>query len=658
MMAIFLGLFALSASAVPPLKLDPKEPKIDAKFQERLDEAPPGQKMKVWIFFTDKEIFSEPALKEAVAKAGLNFTERAINRRQNRTGNAALFDFYDLPVSQEYVEALENAGLEVIYRSRWLNAVSAFADLENIEAAESLPFVYEIKPVTIMKKTPSPSNVDNILPEIRKLSDTLPDSIIARYGPSYTQLHQINIPVMHRLGYKGTGILIAIFDTGFDFLHPAFANLNLIDKYDFINNDTSVGETLESPRQPTHGTYVLSVIGGYADSSLIGPAYDADYLVAKTELIDVEIIAEEHNWEAAAEWADSLGADIISSSLGYSDWYTYYDLDGQTAVTTIAAEIAVSRGITVCNAAGNERQKEWHFVTPPADGPSVIAVGAVTSSGVIAPFSSVGPTYDGRIKPDLVAMGVDVYMATYGSATYHQSNGTSYSTPLTAGAAALILEAHPDWTPGQLKEALIKSADRYNNPDTVYGYGLFDAFVAADLLKMDSIPPIFLAVGDSININVTAPTILDSINMTSVNLPPTAIFTDLGDGNANLRYTGRAEDVGSRKIKFYAGNSLVSVSREVTFTVEAKSRIAVGPNPFLDSLTIFIGSAEGAPREISIYTVNGEKVWDKFADTYNDETGTIIWKGVNNEGLKLASGVYLVYIETAKRMEKVKVFKK
>ncbi|UCD95120.1 MAG: S8 family serine peptidase, partial [Candidatus Zixiibacteriota bacterium] len=538
---LILALATSIHAAKHPLKIAPKNPKIAERFQQKLDSAQPEAKFKVWIFFTDKEISDESSLKKAVRGLPRRFTEKSAARRAARTNIEEGFDFYDVPVSETYIRQVETTGAEIVHRSRWLNGVSAYADVKTIAAVSELPFVAEIRPVATARRKPLPDDTDLhkiIPPELHKVLDTLPDSIKDGYGISFTQLQLINVPLMHLLGYTGEGILIAIFDTGYDIDHPVFGSLNLIDKYDFINKDTSVGDALNDPRQPSHGTATLSVVGGREDAVLIGSAYDAGFLLGKTEIIDEEIQAEEDNWVAASEWADSLGADVITSSVGYYVWYDPSVLDGQTAIITIAAEVAASRGIVPVNSAGNERLGDWHYVIPPADGPSVIAVGAVNSEGEIASFSSVGPTTDGRIKPDVVAMGVSVYAADYFTGDYKFAGGTSYSAPLTAGAAALVLQANPGRAPPELKEMMLKSADRYDNPDNEYGYGLFDTFKAADLFRIDPIDPIVLIVGDSLDISITVSGLEDStdVTITAENLPPTAVLTSTGGRSERLRY--------------------------------------------------------------------------------------------------------------------------
>jgi subtilisin family serine protease len=305
---------------------------------------------------------------------------------------------------------------------------------------------------------------------------------------SVAQIQQIHVDVLHDKGYHGEGIVIALLDTGFDLSHEAFRNIRVLAQYDFVNDDD---ETSDNPPeddigQDDHGTEVLSIIAGDSPGNLMGVAYNAQYLLGKTEKVShkgvfFENEVEEDWWVAGLEWAELNGADVVTSSLGYSDWYSYSDMDGATAKTTIAADIAVQKGVTVVASAGNEgKSRDWPYISAPADGRDVIAVGAVDSRGELASFSSIGPTYDGRIKPDLVAMGDDTYVIDPNSTdAYRRADGTSMATPLIAGAVALLLQALPDIDePKALAKLLKYTATHAHYPDNRYGWGIVDAAAA------------------------------------------------------------------------------------------------------------------------------------------------------------------------------------
>ncbi len=297
---------------------------------------------------------------------------------------------------------------------------------------------------------------------------------------------RLNVPAVHDSGFTGQGVTICVMDAGFNRLsHDAFLSMNIIAAWDFVNNDPNVGDEGDLGTG-THGTMTLSTIGGFAPGHLIGPAFNSSYIVAKTENTDSETPIEEDNWIAAMEWADSIGVDVTSTSLSYLDYdppypsYTWEDMDGNTTIITNGADYAASIGIVVVNSAGNEGYNSSHnTLGAPADGDSVITAGAVTSSGSRSSFSSVGPTVDGRFKPDIMALGSgDVVASPYNDHNYTTASGTSFSCPLSAGVAALILCSNPNLTPMQVRDAMRNTASQSSNPDNLYGWGILNALDA------------------------------------------------------------------------------------------------------------------------------------------------------------------------------------
>ncbi len=295
------------------------------------------------------------------------------------------------------------------------------------------------------------------------------------------QLDQLKLLSLHAMGYTGRGIRVAIFDAGFPNLDqiPAFQHLfqegRYLGGYDFVAGDSTIfGDN-------SHGTQVASVIAAHDPEGVgfVGGAPGVSVLLARTENALSESRIEEWNWARAAEWADSIGVHIIQSSLGYSTFddpaenYTYADMNGRTAITTQAALMAARKGILVVNSAGNEGASSWRYITAPADADSILAVGAIGPSGQIAPFSSRGPTSDGRIKPEVVALGWGTYVMSP-SGQVQQASGTSFSAPLLTSLAACLWQASPNLPAQTLRQAILASADRFTNPDTIYGYGLPD----------------------------------------------------------------------------------------------------------------------------------------------------------------------------------------
>lgn len=450
----------------------------------------PGQS-KYWVYFRDKGHGGLLKRQQLEALARAHLSERAVQRRLKRGSGSSLFDFTDVPVYRDYVRKVRAAGFRVWTVSKWLNAVSVFASPQSIERLRSLPFVKKIEPVNVFIRPPiGQKSVEKSKASV--LGKTIRTHSL-HYGPSFEQDSVIHVPEVHDLGYDGAGVLVGMLDTGFNWKHhKAFQNLKVVAEYDFIHHDSiTANEAKDSlyfpdkPGQDSHGTETLSSLAGFDPGELIGPAYGASFALAKTEYVPTETRIEEDNWVAGIEWEDSLGADVVSSSLGYLDFdngFTYdykSQLDGNTAVTTIAADLAVKKGIVVVNSAGNEGHTRPTTLITPADGDSVIAVGAVRMDGEIASFSSDGPTSDGRTKPDVVAPGVSVYVVSpYTKDRYTRSSGTSFSCPLTSGVCALILSAYPELKPMQVRDVLRKTANNAKHPDNLYGWGLIDAYKA------------------------------------------------------------------------------------------------------------------------------------------------------------------------------------
>ena len=432
------------------------------------DPAPPVE--SVWVFLRDKS---------------------AGDRRLEWPRPEALLSSarLDLDVDGEYIDAIRATGAALRTCSRWFNAVSVAATPEQMERLAALPFVRETAPVRRAGRDPLPA------PGAPQASAK---AAANGYGPGFEQLSSIGVVALHNQGFTGEGIRIALLDAGFpNRAHRAFAHLDVVAERDFVHGaagDSAPGEAGPLPPGSNHGTQVLSVLAARDPGQLVGAAPDARYLLATTEEIERELPLEEDLWVAGLEWADSLGADVVNSSVGYNQFedgtgYLYEDLDGRTALATIAAEIAVSRGIVVVAAAGNEGNKPWRYVTVPADGPNVIAVGAVgLVQQEIAPFSSRGPTADGRIKPDVVAPGVSIVVVDTtrpepgeSFSGYRRARGTSFATPLVSGAAALLRQIHPAWTPADVAAALKGTALDLgeSGPDTTYGWGMVDALAAS-----------------------------------------------------------------------------------------------------------------------------------------------------------------------------------
>ncbi len=427
-----------------------------------------SQGQETWVFFTDKSQsnYSLDRPEEFLSPASI---QRRV--RQNIPLNSS-----DLPVPRVYVASVQEAGFEVRAESRWLNAIVVSASEDELDALKKLPFVSKLKPVQKLRAVPAQaeeklSPVANPKPSPQRFRASLP------YGPSYRQIEIMNGVPLHDAGYLGQGMTIAVLDAGFIFTNQlaVFDSLNqsgrLKGTRDFVGGGTNVYQA------STHGTSVLSLMAGYLPDSIIGSAPRANYYLIRTEDVGSETLIEEYYWLQGAEYADSVGADIINSSLGYTtmddpnDSHSYSDMDGNTTLITKAADWAAGKGILVVNSAGNSGLNSWRYIGAPADGDSVLAVGAVNKNAVYAPFSSHGPSYDGRVKPNVSCQGQDVYYATL-SGGVAQGNGTSFASPLCAGMAACLWQANPGASNMDILQSIQESSHKYNNPDTLLGHGI------------------------------------------------------------------------------------------------------------------------------------------------------------------------------------------
>ena len=439
-----------------------------------------GGEAKVWIMFSDKGLEPReiPAALEAVA-AG--YGARAIERRQRR-GSGPRFDAHDLPVSRDYVQAVADLGAEIRIESRWLNAVSATVTAEEAGAIAGLPFVRELRPVN-----------RGALPDLQP-SPAAPGAD-GPHGFAEEQLDQINLLPLHAAGFEGEGVIIGVLDTGFRVTHEAFNGarpLTVVAQWDFVGDDPIVDT---EPGDPfgvhSHGTLILGTLAAYAPGDYIGTATQAEFILCRTEDIADEYQQEEDFYVAGLEFIEERGGDVVTSSLGYIDWYTQADLDGRTAVTTIGVNIATSKGVICCTAAGNsghDTDPTTSHLIAPADAFEVFTVGAVSSEGSIVGFSSDGPTADGRIKPEVLARGARTWTVDPSATSgYDTASGTSLSTPLVAGAMACLAQARPGASIAELREAVfatssVQVATGSHDPLYVLGYGIIDAAAAADEL--------------------------------------------------------------------------------------------------------------------------------------------------------------------------------
>ncbi|CAA0216594.1 S8 family serine peptidase [Tenacibaculum maritimum] len=436
-----------------------------------------------WIFLKDK-----PNAATFIANPLTMLSQRSLDRRARQNIN---IDNKDVPIDAGYYVQIKNKeGITVKAKSKWLNAIHVQGNEAVIRALETdFNFIDKIefanknlsKGRNIIAKSNN-TNRSNKFAEITTNFD---------YGNAANQIQMLKGDFLHREGFTGTGMQIAIIDAGFPNVNTLAGfkrlrdNNQILGGYDFVNRNVNfyTGHS--------HGTHVLSDIGGYIEGSFVGTAPDASFYLFISEDAANEVPLEESLWVEAAERADSLGVDVINTSLGYTTFdnakynYTYADMDGKTAFITRGAEIGVSRGMILVNAAGNSGNDSWKYIGVPADAPSVFTIGAVNSSKGIASFSSYGPTSDGRVKPDVLAQGQSAYVIDYRTGTPRTTNGTSFSSPIMAGVVACFWQAFPNKTHAEIVDIIKKSADRYNAPDDRYGYGIPNFELAKQTLSVN-----------------------------------------------------------------------------------------------------------------------------------------------------------------------------
>ncbi len=584
---------------------EPMSPSLAAKLDARLLDdviAAAPEPIPVWLAFADKGEHGASDLRSRLAAAEAALTPRALARRL-RAHVSPLVDYLDLPVEPSYLADLEGRGLAVIAASRWLNRAAVRVPAARLSELAELPFVAGIAPVERMKRSADvPGMVElpseppaGAAPAHGRQDGQAPP---IDYGRSLAMLAQMNVPAVHDSGYIGTGVLVCILDDGFKGhdTHVALQSVVIAAgmRRDFVDGDTVV--TNPSPESIGHGTWVMGCIAANLPGVYVGSGFGAQFALARTEADLTETPVEMLYWGMGAEWADSLGADLITSSLGYTtfdnpiDSYSYSDMDGHTTDVTRAAEIAASKGILVLNAVGNEGNLGWHYLIAPSDvrTDSLIAVGAVDSNGVVGSFSSYGPSASGFTKPDLAARGVSVTLVSTSNPTgYTTLSGTSFATPLLAGLATCLLQARPTWTPVLISRALRETASNADTPDNRIGWGIPDGLAA---LGWDP---------------------------STAGVPPLPSFGVRMLGPNPLRAGG-----GPLRIQFGLGQSHLGVT---------------------------------AVR-VRVFDAQGRAVRELFAGSLtSDQTVALSWDGRGNDGESVRGGLYVIALESGGHRRGVRV---
>jgi hypothetical protein len=399
-------------------------------------------------------------------------TARAIERRTRQGIN---IDVSDIPIDPSYIQAVVSTGAKLIIQVKWINGIIIETESQSVlDEIHSLSFVRDLSPLNKkenLKRKKDKFEQETFAPLKMSQSDPV-------YGDAYNQINMVNGIPLHENGFKGKGMVIAILDAGFtnvdvrQIFDPLWQNNQILGSYNFVNPSADVFGF------HYHGSMVLSVMGGNIPGEFLGTAPEASYWLLLTEDVSSEFLIEEYNWMAGAAFADSVGADVINSSLGYSEFddpyynHPYTDLDGNTTPVTKAADMAASKGIIVVNSAGNEGDKSWKYLIAPADADSVLTVGAVYANGLITSFSSYGFESDPRVKPNIVAQGGATVLANVNTDALQTANGTSFSSPLIAGMMACLWQSAPQANNMELIHAVEASSSQYQNPDNRYGYGI------------------------------------------------------------------------------------------------------------------------------------------------------------------------------------------
>jgi len=424
-----------------------------------------AQSQDAWVFFADKE-----NVEVSLADPILIMTQEAIDRKEL---HGTAIDERDVPVNENYITQIKNAtGITVRSKSKWMNCVYIIGSQPNIEALLDLPFVtnveYADKSLNLFPGAP----IEN------KFSlEEAGQNVIYNYGAATNQIEMLSGDYLHELDYSGEGMIVAVLDAGFPSIdtNPGFQKMRdenrILGTYDFEARTENVDGT------SSHGFVTSSDIGGFLQNEFVGTAPQASFYFFVTEYTPSETPVEEAWWVEALERSDSLGVDVVNTSLGYRGYdnpnynHTYEDLDGQTTFSARGANIAFDKGMILVTSAGNGGNTSFPTVGTPGDSPGTLTVGAVNSNGIYVAFSSIGPTVDGRVKPDVMAQGSNAAVINTGG-NIDFSSGTSFSSPIMAGVITCLWQSRPDVPNGHIMQIVRESANLYNNPTDQMGYGI------------------------------------------------------------------------------------------------------------------------------------------------------------------------------------------
>jgi subtilisin family serine protease len=628
--------------------------------------------IKYFIYLTDKgesqsKYFNKSDIEQALFQ---QYSIKAIERRK-RNSNTETFNYSDYPIYPKYKETFESLGVKIINELPWFNAVSGYLDDKLMAQIRELPFVSKVEKVKSLvyrNEFTFKSSERNPYP-----NEIFSKGSLLDYGNSFTQLNLSKIPPVHERGITGKGVLIGLLDTGFRWReHEALQNVTVVAEKDFVfGDDTTANQAGDHPQQDNHGTAILSIVGGKKEGKLYGASYESNFILGKTEDIRSEKRVEEDNYAAAIHWMEKYGVDIISSSLGYSEFddpresYSYKDMNGETTIVARAVDSAFARGVVMVTAAGNEFNTPWKYIISPADAKYVIACGAVNSIGIIAGFSSRGPTSDGRIKPDVCAMGVSVFAAFPGSPTlYAEASGTSASTPIVAGVAGLLLSHYPEIDQYQVRDAIRLTASQSTNPDTVYGWGIASAVEALSFPQVVKrsidyylLKSVFNTDFDTTNLNfhytLDGGITFDSVSMSytgnnikfELKLPPLPesdkirfYFTYLTKSGSEKRVPPESGE----SFSFVLKDKKVFQPSKILNVVTSFYLYQNYPNPFNGTTRFKFDLLTKQQISLRIYDVLGREI-KTLVNNANFSAGShtsVTWDGKDDLGKTVPSGIY------------------
>lgn len=605
-------------------------------------------------------------------KAGTSFSlsnpdqflsQRAIERR---TRYNISIDSTDLPVNANYIESVRSAGnVTILNVSKWLNQISIFTtDVAALSAINNLPFVKSTLPIASRIS----NNFFNILPDDNFTVASLinPNKVTGntyQYGVSGAQVRIHNGQFLHNHGFRGENMQLAVLDAGFyhyDVL-PTFDsarnNNQILGTWDFVDREESVSE------DDSHGMHCLSTIAANMPGTFVGTAPKTSFYLFRTEDVSSEYPIEEHNLVVAAERADSLGVDLCSVSLGYTEFsdptfdYTYNDMNGNTTISAKGVDLAAKKGMLMVIAAGNEGSGTWHYISTPADADSCLTIGAVDTIKRVASFSSYGPSSDGRIKPDVAAVGRNAVVANSITGLPSYGSGTSYACPNMAGITTCLWQAFPEASNMQIINTLQKSGNIYSNPNDRIGYGIPDVKKGFVMLQkqFSTIESLFRQCKAEISIDIKT----DSTMKIEIErkFPTDSAYTTIttlqNHGNYGMSSFFYADDLSNTDYGFvnyrykviidsdtsyYLDSSLVNYLNNCKIITPTENNLTITPNPFNGLLYINLERTADTKVELIIHNSLGQKV---YTEAFNHLTGIASHEINLNQ---LSRGMYFVTV--------------